>query len=393
MLKPRIGIVGAGPAGLTCAISAVSLGIDVTVFEAANNFQHVGGGIALQSNGLRVLQKLELLPALRSLIYPCSTLVLELSGKREMVSDYQTLDIPHNSFSVLLRYDLQDRLLAAARQKKTSILFGHRCVGVKLRQKKAVLLFAHESDPEFDAIIAADGIHSSVRESLGWQGESKAVGEAYLRGVADVSTGGSAAREIWGIDGRRFGMCPLPAGKTYFYCSAPKGEWIDLLAKGLQPWVDSWRPYGAKVMAVLERVPDWHRVNYDELHEIRLKRWSSPPVFLVGDAAHGMTPNYGQGANCAMVDALVLITLLARAFYGRSDLEETGRVYESVRRPFVNRIQNASARVGIIARWRSPGARLLRDSLLLVTSRIDALRARELRLIAGYNPKEESFLR
>ena len=393
MVKRRIGIVGAGPAGLTCAISAVTPGLDVTVFERANNFEHVGGGIAVQSNGLRVLQKLELLPALRSLIYPCSTLVLELSGKREIVNDYRTLDIPHNSFSVLLRYDLQESLLTAACQKKISILFGHRCVGAKLRKKKAVLLFADESDQEFDVVIAADGIHSSVRESLKWQGEPKAVGEAYLRGVADLRTGGSAAREIWGIDGRRFGMCPLPADKTYFYCSVPKGEWIDILTKGLPSWVNSWRPYGANVMAVLERVPDWHRVNYDELHEIRLKRWSSPPVFLVGDAAHGMTPDYGQGANCAMVDALVLITLLARAFHDRSDLEEAGREYESVRRPFVNRIQTASARVGTIAQWRSPAARLLRDTLLLLTSRIGTLRRRELRLIAGYNPKEESFLR
>jgi len=241
MVKRRIGIVGAGPAGLTCAISAVTLGLDVTVFERANNFEHVGGGIAVQSNGLRVLQKLELLPALRSLIYPCSTLVLELSGKREIVNDYRTLDIPHNSFSVLLRYDLQESLLTAACQKKISILFGHRCVGAKLRKKKAVLLFADESDQEFDVVIAADGIHSSVRESLKWQGEPKAVGEAYLRGVADIRMGGSAAREIWGIDGRRFGMCPLPADKTYFYCSVPKGEWIDVLAKGLQSWVNSWR--------------------------------------------------------------------------------------------------------------------------------------------------------
>jgi 2-polyprenyl-6-methoxyphenol hydroxylase-like FAD-dependent oxidoreductase len=393
MIKPRVGIVGAGPAGLTCAINGVTLGLDVTIFERAENFQRIGGGIALQSNGLRVLQKLELLPALRSFIYPCSAFVLELSGKREVVSNYRTLDIPHNSFSVLLRYDLQDCLLTAARQKGVPILFGHRCVGVELRNNKAVLLFVDESDQEFDVVIGADGVHSSVRESLGWQGEPKAAGEAYLRGVANTTTGESVAREIWGIDGRRFGMCPLPTDKTYFYCSVPKGKWADILANRLRAWIDGWQPYGGKVIMVLERVPDWRRVNYDEPQEIRLKRWSYPPVFLIGDAAHGMTPDYGQGANCAMVDALVLSTLLTRAFHDGLDLEEIGRVYESIRRAFVTRIQNASARLGVLAKWRSPAARLLRDNLFLLISRIEALRRRELRLSAGYNPKEESFLR
>ena len=94
-----------------------------------------------------------------------------------------------------------------------------------------------------------------------------------------------------------------------------------------------------------------------------------------------------------MVDALVLITLLARAFSDRSDLEEAARVYESVRRPFVNRIQNASARLGVIAQLSSPLARLIRDTLLLLISRIGALRRGELRLAAGYNPKEDGFLR
>jgi 2-polyprenyl-6-methoxyphenol hydroxylase-like FAD-dependent oxidoreductase len=393
MINPRVGIVGAGPAGLTCAISAVTLGLDVAVFERADNFQQLGGGIALQSNRLRVLQKLELLPALRSYIYPCSAFVLELSSKHEIVSNYRMLGVPHNSFSVLLRYDLQECLRTAARQKWVPILFGHRCVGVEIQNKKAVLRFAGESDQVFDAVIGADGIRSAVRESLGWQGKSKTTGETYLRGVADTSTGESAAREIWDIDGRRFGMCPLPANKTYFYCSVPKGEWTDILTKRLRPWIDGWQAYGTKVMTVLERVSDWHHVKYDEVHEIRLKQWSNPPVFLVGDAAHGMTPNYGQGANCAMVDALVLTTLLARAFHDGSDLEQTGRVYESVRRPFVDRIQNASARFGVFAQWRSPAARLFRDNLLLLTSRIAALRRRELRLIVGYNPKEESFLR
>jgi 2-polyprenyl-6-methoxyphenol hydroxylase-like FAD-dependent oxidoreductase len=177
------------------------------------------------------------------------------------------------------------------------------------------------------------------------------------------------------------------------FLELPKGEWTDVLTSRLRAWIDGWQPYGAKVMTVLERVPDWRGVNYDELQEIRLKQWSKCPVFLIGDAAHAMTPNYGQGANCAMVDALVLSTLLARAFRDRLDLEETGRVYESVRRPFVNRIQNASARFGVLARWRSPAARLVRDNLFLLISRIESLRRRELRLVAGYNPKEESFLR
>jgi hypothetical protein len=66
---------------------------------------------------------------------------------------------------------------------------------------------------------------------------------------------------------------------------------------------------------------------------------------------------------------------------------------KAVRRPFVNRIQKASARLGVLAQLKAPAARLLRDNLLLLTSRIEALGRRELRLIAGYNPKEESFLR
>jgi 2-polyprenyl-6-methoxyphenol hydroxylase-like FAD-dependent oxidoreductase len=53
-------------------------------------------------------------------------------------------------------------------------------------------------------------------------------------------------------------------------------------------------------------------VNYDEPEQVRVTPRSSGRTFLIGDAAHAMTPNYGQGANAAMVDAVVLTTLLAR---------------------------------------------------------------------------------
>jgi 2-polyprenyl-6-methoxyphenol hydroxylase-like FAD-dependent oxidoreductase len=189
----------------------------------------------------------------------------------------------------------------------------------------------------------------------------KAAGAAYLRGVTELPSHQPVVREIWGSDGRRFGIAPLTEGRTYFYCSAPRGQWHEVLSQRLGAWIDTWNPYGDLVRSALHRVPGWNAVNYDEPEEVRLKRWYSPPVFLIGDAAHAMTPDYGQGANAAMVDAVVLLTLLARSLQNGSSLAEVGREYESVRRQFVDQTQTAAWRLGAAAQWRSPLARSLRD--------------------------------
>jgi 2-polyprenyl-6-methoxyphenol hydroxylase-like FAD-dependent oxidoreductase len=140
-------------------------------------------------------------------------------------------------------------------------------------------------------------------------------------------------------------------------------------------------------------VNDWSRVNYDELHEVRLDRWVKPPVFLVGDAAHAMTPNLGQGANCAMVDAIVLMRLLAESRESDGGLKAVASKYEAARRAFVTRIQSMARQMGMVASLRSPVARLLRDSALGVALRIPAITKSATLLSVGYNPAEENFLR
>jgi salicylate hydroxylase len=70
-----------------------------------------------------------------------------------------------------------------------------------------------------------------------------------------------------------------------------------------------------------------------------MPRWYKVPVFFVGDAAHAMTPHLGQGANSSMVDALVLIRLLASCGTDDSMPDLAGARYEKVRQPFVTRIQ------------------------------------------------------
>jgi len=122
-----------------------------------------------------------------------------------------------------------------------------------------------------------------------------------------------------------------------------------------------------------------------------LARWYSSSIFLIGDAAHAMTPNYGQGANAAMADAVVLTTLLARSRDDGLSLVDVGRAYEHIRRHFVTRTQTAAWRVGVAAQWTSPVAMRLRDSALRLLARLQPLRRHDLLLIAGYNPREASY--
>jgi 2-polyprenyl-6-methoxyphenol hydroxylase-like FAD-dependent oxidoreductase len=309
--RQRLTIVGAGPAGLTAAIAAAQHGLKATVLERVATPTPAGGGIVIHSNGLRVLERLRLLESLKPLMVPCRRLTLQLGNRHELVSDYSQLPIPNNYFAVVLRHQFQGVLLEAARDVAT-IHFGHRCIGVEQSSEHVQLRFDSDDTMESGVVIGADGAHSQVRTSLPLRTLEKSAGDAYLRGVSECECDNAEVREIWGADGRRFGIAPLPERRTYFYCSAPRGRWQQLRSEDLAAWIDGWRLYGPVVSNVLHHVRDWTDVNYDEPEQVRVTPWSSGRTFLIGDAAHAMTPNYGQGANAAMVDAVVLTTLLAR---------------------------------------------------------------------------------
>jgi 2-polyprenyl-6-methoxyphenol hydroxylase-like FAD-dependent oxidoreductase len=241
-------------------------------------------------------------------------------------------------------------------------------------------------------VVGADGVNSTVRKLLAFPARLRVLGSAALRGTVEVACGASVSREIWGPDGRLFGMAPLPGARTYFYCTAPLGRWSAVLERTLENWIESWHTYGTEVASVVRAVTDWRAVNYDEIREVRVKRWYQPPGFLIGDAAHAMAPNWGQGANSAMVDGLVLNYLLARAHRENGTLEDVGRRYQAVRQRFVGLLQTGSRMAGRMPGWASPPVRWLRDALLGMQDRIPWSKGRTLELVAGYNPREDALL-
>lgn len=323
-------VVGAGPAGLTAALALRQLGLEVTVYEQAEGFQRIGGGIVLHDNGQRVLAALRLLEGFRPHLQPCSVLAAERCDGRILgTANFGQCFPPLRHLpAVVLRHQLQEHLLAAARAAGVEVRFGHQVVAASAAGDAAVLRLADGASERAAIVLACDGAGSPTRTSLRLPARRRRLRRAYLRGVAEVGWQQPTIRERWYPDGRIFGTAPLPDARIYFWCTAPLGGWPQTLQDGLEEWIASWADHDPKPQAVLGAVRDWSRVNYDEPLEVQARQWCRPPVFLVGDAAHAMTPYLGQGAN----SALVMPWSSAACWRGSSTAAATSRRWDAATR-------------------------------------------------------------
>ena len=387
----NIAIAGGGPAGLVAAIAAQQAGFAATVFEQAPSFGKIGGAIGIQNNGLMVLDALGLFDRFAPCIEPTFCAGVESPPGRVITSaDFHELDITNRGFAVALRYDLQDLLLQSALEHGVEVRFNTRCKAVATTANDATLTFDSGDTFKADLVLACDGARSAVRDHAGFLVKRREVGEAYLRAIANIAhPDRSRIGEYWHPDGRRAGAFPLPGARTYVFCSVPIGRWQHILANDLDSFVKSWDDFGPMLMQLMRAI-DWRTAVYDELSDVRVKPWCLGRVVLVGDAAHAMTPNLGQGANSAMTDALVFINLLKSA---SSDVASAAAQYERLRKPFVTRIQDAAWIGGKIASWTSTPARALRDTMIRSLQYIGPIRRSSMLLTAGYNPAEQPHLR
>ncbi|MDQ6785615.1 MAG: FAD-dependent monooxygenase [Acidobacteriota bacterium] len=389
----KIAIVGAGPAGLVAALAAHKLGFEVKVFEQAPDFAKVGGGVMIHSNGQRVLAALGLLESFRPQMVAVTRGIIQAERGIILTDiDFTEINVPHNRVAVVWRYQLQEHLLKAARDLGIEVNFNHRLDSLETVEAETILKFENGERATANIVIAADGVNSKTREASGIEFEKIPIGEGWIRGASEIHPSNQAFREIWGDDGRRFGIAPLSDNKTYFYARVPIGEWETIRDNRLDEWVESWRNFGVDVIEILRGVSDWQKINYSELFEIHAPDWAKPPVFLVGDAAHAMTPNVGQGANSAMVDALILMKMLAQARKNGKTLTDVGREYTNLRRPFVKKIQDTARQSGELAAKTSASAHLARNLIFAASRNLGFLRRRNLLITAGYNPPENEYL-
>lgn len=394
MSSPRIAIVGAGPGGLVAAIAARRLGLEPDLFEQAPAFQQIGGAIGIQSNGMQALDAIGLLDDFYPHLCISRRAVLEAPpGHLVAVIDMSAGDVPYPGFAVVERYVLQQYLSGALVKLGGRVQHGMRCESATMSNNRIELRFQNGKHAQYDVVIACDGANSPTRDSMRIPTKRIAPGEAYLRVICDAPhPDPNRIGEFWAEDGRRVGLFPLVRDRTYMFCTAPLREWKEVRSHGLGEWLRSWADFGEMIMQMFVSVKNWNTAVYDELTDLRAEHWHRGPLFLVGDAAHAMTPNLGQGANSAMVDAVVLMRLLAEGLREKRSFAEIGARYEEIRRPFVTRVQDYALRGGSAARWRSSIARGVRNFMLRNAMNIRPLARSTARITSGFNPREQNYL-
>ena len=325
----KILIVGGGIGGLSAARELMLRGLKADVVERAPQLNPVGAGIIMNPNAMRVLEKNGLAGQVRGDSSPYLTReTRDPAGRLLATRDYRPL------------YDAGK--LAPGCLVHRAVLLDALYRSLPAGTVRFSTLAKEEHLGGYDLVIGADGIRSQIRQDR--FGPSKPVYMGYrshrltMDNIAEVR----CFTEYLGR-GQRIGLVPIGSGKLYIWTTynSPRKEsaqpdlrhfFRQFTAPELQRLFAALPPPASIITTEIEELwaDDWVRVRGDQY------------VVLLGDAAHAMTPNIGQGAGMAMEDAAVLAEELA----GNARIEDALGNYARRRKPRVQTVMRISREVG-----------------------------------------------
>jgi 2-polyprenyl-6-methoxyphenol hydroxylase-like FAD-dependent oxidoreductase len=350
-----IAVAGGGIGGVAAALALCRAGWAVKVYERSRQFGEVGAGMSLWPNATRVLQTWGVLDAVIKRGQPATRFNLHRPDGN-LISSISMAGFPTPALCIhradlhqALREPLPPGCLATDRRLEG---FSHDADGVTAR-------FSGGVEARADGLIGADGIKSMVRSQLHGATEPIYRGYCIWRGIAPEIKGAIPGHisETWGR-GRRFGILPMGQGKTCWYATlngplvgsvaanGHKAEITKLFAHWHQP-----------IAALIEATEPGNIIKNYACDRKPLKGWGEGRVTLLGDAAHPITPNVGQGACMAIEDA----ACLAKCLQSGMDLGAAFRRYEALREPRTSYVARQARRIGMIGQWDNPWLVQARD--------------------------------
>jgi salicylate hydroxylase len=227
---------------------------------------------------------------------------------------------------------------------------GHRATGFAQEDGRARVSFANGAVAEGDLVIAADGIHSELRQFVVPPSQPVFSGSIAYRGLIPherVPDWPTNAWLMWLGKGKHFLAFPVRAGQLINYVgfvpadTAMKESWSapgdpDVLRQEFAGW-------DPRIELLLRQVRETLRWGLYDREP--LPTWTKGTLTLLGDAAHPMLPHLGQGANQAIEDGMALARILSRTT--REELPAALLAYERLRRERVAFVQRGARQNGL----------------------------------------------
>ncbi|MFE9629462.1 FAD-dependent oxidoreductase [Streptomyces sp. NPDC006463] len=380
-------VVGAGIGGLTAAIALHRRGWHVTVCERAPEPSVTGAGIGLAPNALRALDAIgvDAARAAGSAV-PTAMGVRRSNGQWLTRTDTADMAARYGMAPIAVPRPALTAALAATLPPE-ALRYGTEVTAVDDDAGRPTVRTAGGPDLPADLVVAADGIHSPLRRAyfpahpgLHYIGETawRTIVDAPDLRIPDMS-------ETWGR-GERFGVTPLSDGRLYLYATAivPAGTRSADPRTELRHRFGSWHD---PIPALLDRVSrlDPADVLRNDLYDLAapLPRLHHGRIAWLGDAAHAMAPNLGQGGCQAIEDAVVLAHLLPAGDGGGTDggdgdgtdlVPAALDAYTAARRDRTDAVRVRARRVGRLGALRNPLAVAARDLAVRATPARIALR-------------------
>lgn len=332
MEKLHVVIVGAGMGGLTAGLALRQAGYGVELYDRAPVLAPAGAGVSLWSNGIKVLARLGLGAAVRSIGGPMQHMSY-VSKSGEVLARFSleplVRAVGQRPYPVA-RTDLQRMLLDAVGAEHVAL--GATCVGVEQDARSATAIFADGRRASGDLVVGADGTHSIIRGSvLGERVERRYAGYVNFNGLVAQSDD-LAPRHTWVTfvgDHKRASLMPVGGDRFYFFFDVPMERGAPPDPAGVAAELSRhFAGWPEPVQALIARL-DPARVTRGEIFDVEpLPRMVRGRVALLGDAAHSTVPDLGQGGCQAMEDAWVLANALLTNDLG---VEDALQRYEAAR--------------------------------------------------------------
>ncbi len=342
--KRHAEIVGGGFAGLAAAGALAQKGWSVRLHERSPELRPTGAGIYIYENGLRVLEKLG--------AYDEAVKGAPFAHTREMRDEQNRVLSVH-------RWDPSKRVFSIVRQRVITALADQaRKNGVEIvlnsegvsATPEGELLMSDGQRLKADLVVAADGTNSKIRDSLNLVAKRRYLPDGAIRILIDktpeemASGDGGTTIENWS-GSRRILYTPVSETEVYIALTMLHSD-----EAGRRVPIDraTWKQSFPHLSDLIDRFVD--NGHYGRFEYTRLKSWSAGRVVVLGDAAHALPPNIGQGAGCSMMNGLSLAYYLDR----EKDMATALKTWETNERPMTEHTQRISVFLGLPTTWPTP---------------------------------------